>query len=692
VADGQAWTVDDTSVNIDASASGANLTFSYALSGSTAGVTINAGTGAITGTPTGVDSGTATVTATDQYGLDYTDTFTWTSSLRTQATALDGLGPFSWTVDDTTVNVDATTDFTTNGNTLTYTATGLPTGVSIASNGIISGTPTAASSGTIVITGQDEYGRETTSTTSHTTALRTQATGGADLDLSYPEDSAISTQNLLANWTLSENTPTTLVSISPTLPAGLSAAIVGNAVNLTGTPTTQTADDTYTITVADEYGRQTSDTFTLEITAVLQLTAADLQAQATGTGNVPLALTGDDGTYSWILTATDPAVSPPTRTQVLAGQDHTGSAAAASGTNAITSGTPVNITLPSGLSGNYYAVVADGDSIVFDATPQAIDTTSATLSSVSFTTGTGAGEVDWAFTPNEDSAAVTGYRVSLWADGSTPSDAAIESGTGSVATTTGTAAASVAESGTLTGSDGVIYVPTIFYVDQFGNKTFETYADVTAGSVPSTTLNWLSSHNVGNVANPTAETIVSAFPAAGDYIVAVSSDLTGGDWTLSGTGVTSSQLISKNNANNASAALYFVTTTGAADLDIDSVSGTTFNTGAAIWDVSGYTDTGAITASGPPGAATGAMTATLSSVPSNYAVIAYGHLRASGATAAWSGDFAGGDEEFEQSLGQSRTGSGASVISTTAGSNFTATITPSITTAGGAIVAVALTT
>lgn len=174
VADGQAWTVDDTSVNIDGSASGANLTFSYALSGSTAGVTINSSTGAITGTPSGVGSGTATITATDQYGRQLTDTFTWSA------------------------------------------------------------------------------------------ALRTQATGGADLDLSFEEDSAIASTNLIQNWTVNGNT-LTFVSVSPSLPAGLS---INSSGVLTGTPVTITADATYTLTMQDEYSRQTQDTFTLEITAV----------------------------------------------------------------------------------------------------------------------------------------------------------------------------------------------------------------------------------------------------------------------------------------------------------------------------------------------------------------------------------------------------------------------------------------
>jgi hypothetical protein len=174
IADGQSWTVDDTAVNINAAASGANLTWSYAASGLPAGVTISSSTGLISGTPTTAASGTATVTATDQYGRTVQDTFTFTSS------------------------------------------------------------------------------------------LRAQATGGADLDLSFPEDSAITSTNLVANWTANGNT-LTFVSVSPTLPTGLS---ISGAGAMTGTPTTVTADATYTLTMQDEYGRQTSDTFTLEVTAV----------------------------------------------------------------------------------------------------------------------------------------------------------------------------------------------------------------------------------------------------------------------------------------------------------------------------------------------------------------------------------------------------------------------------------------
>jgi hypothetical protein len=183
VADGQAWTVDDTSVNIDGSASGANLTFTYAIGGLPAGVAINASTGAITGTPTAVASGTATITATDQYGLAYSDTFTWANTLRAQATAAGGLGPFSFAQDSAISSTDLSADFTAGGNTLTFTISpALPAGLSLASNGILSGTPTTLQSATsYTVTGQDEYGRDTDSTfTIAVTDIVVKAEGGSE--------------------------------------------------------------------------------------------------------------------------------------------------------------------------------------------------------------------------------------------------------------------------------------------------------------------------------------------------------------------------------------------------------------------------------------------------------------------------------------------------------------------------------
>ena len=181
------------------------------------------------------------------------------------------------------------------GLTFTYAATGLPAGLAInASTGSITGTPTAASSGTAALTATDQYGRVLSYGFGFTASLRAQATGGADLDLSFVEDSAITSTNLVANWTTNGNT-LTFVSVAPALPAGLSVNAAGS---MTGTPTTPTADATYTLTMQDEYGRQTSDTFTLQITeasgAAVNPTLATATFTPGGSGTPPtLAITGN---------------------------------------------------------------------------------------------------------------------------------------------------------------------------------------------------------------------------------------------------------------------------------------------------------------------------------------------------------------------------------------------------------------
>lgn len=187
-----------------------------------------------------------------------------------KATATNLVPAPGWTVDDDTISLNFVPQFTLNGNTPTYVIVDLPTGGVDDGDGTASGTPTEdGESGTTVCIMTDQHGRVTTSTMNGTwtTAYRDAMVGGADLDLSFPVNVAITPVDLLQNWTLNGNTPTTIVSITPALPAGLSAAIVGDEVRLTGTPTSVTPDDQYTLTVEDEYERETSDTFDLQITS-----------------------------------------------------------------------------------------------------------------------------------------------------------------------------------------------------------------------------------------------------------------------------------------------------------------------------------------------------------------------------------------------------------------------------------------
>ena len=85
----QTWAVG-AAVNLDAAATGANLTFSYAATGLPAGLAINTSTGAITGTPTAATTGSATVTATDQYGRELAYSIAWSVISFALSETLDG--------------------------------------------------------------------------------------------------------------------------------------------------------------------------------------------------------------------------------------------------------------------------------------------------------------------------------------------------------------------------------------------------------------------------------------------------------------------------------------------------------------------------------------------------------------------------------------------------------------------------
>jgi hypothetical protein len=197
--------------------------------------------------------------------------------------------------------------------------------------------------------------------------------------------------------------------------------------------------------------------------------AQPLTVAATGAEN-------GDGVYWVIVPAAD---SAPSASEVRAGQANGGGSPTESG-NDVWPG-PFSDTLVSGIpNGSYkiYVVIDNGAlSNVGASDAFTVDTTPADLGTPTVTGGTAV--IDWAFTADEDSDAVTGWRVSYWPDGTEPSDAEIESGTGSTATTTGTASASVEESGQFTSVAAGVHQPTIFYKDTFGNKTYLTLADVT---------------------------------------------------------------------------------------------------------------------------------------------------------------------------------------------------------------------
>ena len=210
-----------------------------------------------------------------------------------------------------------------------------------------------------------------------------------------------------------------------------------------GTPISGATSATYTLVSADvgatltvvqtetnALGADSAESAaTATISDVLQITSVNMQAQGTD-GLVPVGLVADNGTYSWVLVTADPAVNPPSRAQVIAGQNHLGAAAPASG-SLVWAGVEVDLTGITVAKANYYLVLADGDSIVFDG-PIEIDGTAPTLSSP---TGTQTGQTtaNGSVTSNDATGVI---YAGVWPTASTPTAAQIVAGTGAVYHTT----------------------------------------------------------------------------------------------------------------------------------------------------------------------------------------------------------------------------------------------------------------
>jgi serine protease len=144
------------SLQIKATDSASGQTLTYAASSLPAGLSINSSSGLISGTPTSAGTSHVTVTASDTTGASGTASFTW---------IVDPLGITvtnpgnQTTVVNHAVSLQIHAIDSNIGQTLIYSATGLPAGLSInASSGLISGTVTTVSSNSVVVTAKDSTG------------------------------------------------------------------------------------------------------------------------------------------------------------------------------------------------------------------------------------------------------------------------------------------------------------------------------------------------------------------------------------------------------------------------------------------------------------------------------------------------------------------------------------------------------
>jgi large repetitive protein len=267
-------------------ASGGTAPLTWALASGTlpAGLSL-ATNGTISGTPTVTGTNSFTVRVTDAYGA----TATRSLSLRVNdgpivtTTALPG-GRISFPYSASLAATGGRTPYT-----WSLESGALPPGLSLATTGAISGTPSLLGTSTATFRVTDRDGKVNRATLSITifsgfTIITTSpALGQVDVAYNYP----LATAN--------GSNPITWAIIGGTLPSGLSLS--GSAI--TGTPTTSGASSV-TIQATDGGGQQTSEVLSFTVVPPPTVSTTALPTGGVGAGyDTTLVASGGLGGYAW---------------------------------------------------------------------------------------------------------------------------------------------------------------------------------------------------------------------------------------------------------------------------------------------------------------------------------------------------------------------------------------------------------
>ena len=231
-------------------------TFTVTIGTLPPGLTLSTG-GAISGTPTTVGTSNFTVTATDAAGGTLSAPYSIAISNPPSA-----VNP--GTLPGADVGLPYNQTFTGTGGTGPYTfdvdAGSLPPGLTLASGGKLSGTPTSVGTSNFTITLTDAAGAKleqpyTVTTNPALSALSPATLPGVDVGLPYSETITVT----------GGTSPTTFSVTSGTLPPGLTLDSGGG---LSGTPTAAGTSN-FTITATDALGAKSSTPYSVKISPAL---------------------------------------------------------------------------------------------------------------------------------------------------------------------------------------------------------------------------------------------------------------------------------------------------------------------------------------------------------------------------------------------------------------------------------------
>lgn len=268
------------------------------------GVTLAASTGAITGTPTASGSFSVTMKVTDSGSIQKvtTQAFSFTVSGAGQP-----LSVASSSLASGTVNAAYSVSLLAAGGTSPYswsmTSGSLPAGLTMASFGVISGTPTASGSFSITVQVTDSSSTQQKATKSLT--LTVAAAPPLVISTSSLPNGQVSVAYSASLAATGGNSPYTWSITSGALPSGLTLTASTGAI--TGTPTAS-GSFSITVQVADSGAAQQKTTKSISFTVAvappptLVISTSSLAAGQVGTAySASLSATGGKSPYTWSI-------------------------------------------------------------------------------------------------------------------------------------------------------------------------------------------------------------------------------------------------------------------------------------------------------------------------------------------------------------------------------------------------------
>jgi len=174
---------------------------------------------------------------------------------------------------------------------LTWSGTGLPPGLSIASSGLVTGTPTTAGSWSVTVKTTDGFGLTGTAAFTWTVNALPQLATPAN------QTWVVGSAGTLTPTLTGGTGPYTWTATG--LPAGLSIDSASGTVS--GTPTSTRSAQPVTVGVTDSYGKASAATFTWAVNPALQVTRPANQSGEVGVSatSVQVSASGGVTPYSW---------------------------------------------------------------------------------------------------------------------------------------------------------------------------------------------------------------------------------------------------------------------------------------------------------------------------------------------------------------------------------------------------------